>query len=68
MKKRKKIKKRKNINSKGIKLGILKQFMPKQYRSVIDGKIECNAESLIMDKISEVIADYYSAVNTSYLD
>ncbi len=42
--------------------GLLKQFMPVQYKKVMSGEIKLNARSLVHDYISQVVDDYNSAV------
>lgn len=56
-----------NINSIEIPAGMLRQFMPTQYRKVRDGKLSMKAESLVKDCVAELADDYNYAVKTNYI-
>ena len=52
-----------NINSVEIPMGMLKQFMPNQYKKVRDGELKMKAAELVKDCVTEVADDYNFAVN-----
>lgn len=47
-----------NLSTIDIPLGLLSQYLPEQYRKILDGKIEAKPTALIVDKIQQVLADY----------
>lgn len=47
-----------NIDSIQIPMGMLHQFMPRQYRKVRDGLIGPDARSLLKDSVASIIDDY----------
>jgi D-tagatose-1,6-bisphosphate aldolase subunit GatZ/KbaZ len=51
-----------NINQAAVPLNMLSQFMPRQYDAVRAGKINLDAQSLIVDHIGNIIDDYLYAV------
>ncbi|MBQ3396848.1 MAG: class II D-tagatose-bisphosphate aldolase, non-catalytic subunit [Synergistaceae bacterium] len=56
-----------NINSIEIPAGMLRQYMPVQYRKVRDGKLSMKAEALVKDCVAELADDYNYAVKTNYI-
>lgn len=56
-----------NIDSVEIPAGLLRQFMPAQYRKVRDGKLSMKAASLAKDCVAEVADDYNYAVKLNYI-
>lgn len=56
-----------NINSIEIPAGMLRQFMPSQYRKVRDGRLSMKAESLVKDCVAELADDYNYAVKVNYM-
>lgn len=46
-----------------IPLPLLSQYLPVQYQAVLQGKLENNAEALLLHKITQVLADYAVACN-----
>lgn len=57
----------KNIDSVGIPMNVLSQYMPYQYRKVKEGLIDKNAESLIKDYIKLYYEDYHYATRIDEL-
>jgi D-tagatose-1,6-bisphosphate aldolase subunit GatZ/KbaZ len=51
-----------NLKRVQLPLALISQFLPLQYRKVRDGAIKNDPESLIMDKIDNLIDDYYYAI------
>lgn len=51
-----------NLNSIEIPLSLISQFLPLQYKKIRDGSLKNDPESLIKDKIIDVLDDYYYAV------
>lgn len=51
-----------NLNKCGIPLTLVSQFMPEQYRKIRNGILKNDAESLIKDRIGQVLDDYSYAV------
>ena len=56
-----------NLNTYGIPLNLLSQFMPIQYTKVREGLLENNPEALIIDRIINTIDEYLYATNQSEL-
>lgn len=56
-----------NINSIEIPAGMLRQYMPTQYRKVRDGRLSMKAEALVKDCVAELADDYNYAVKTNYI-
>lgn len=56
-----------NVDSVGIPLGMLKQYMPLQYIKVRDGKLECQAKELAKDSVVALVEDYNYAVKYNYM-
>lgn len=56
-----------NINSVGVPLGLLYQYMPVQYIKVRDRKLEKEAKRLIMDNVVEIIDSYNFATKYNYM-
>ena len=56
-----------NLNTYGIPLNLLSQFMPIQYIKVREGKLDNNPEALIIDRIINTIDEYLYATNQSEL-
>ena len=56
-----------NLNTYGIPLNLLSQFMPIQYTKVREGKLDNNPEALIIDRIINTIDEYLYATNQSEL-
>lgn len=56
-----------NLNTYGIPLNLLSQFMPIQYTKVREGKLDNNPEALIVDRIINTIDEYLYATNQSEL-
>ena len=52
-----------NINSVKIPLGLLHQYMPKQFEKVACGKLALDAESLVTDFVCEVMEIYEYATD-----
>lgn len=50
-----------NLNQSTIPLTMLSQYLPNQYLKVSDGQLDPTPESLIIDKIQEIVAQYSSA-------
>ena len=57
-----------NIDSVAEKIpaGLLSQFMPRQYKRVMDGKLAVKAASLVKDYVVECTDDYNYAVSLNY--
>lgn len=47
-----------NLSKEDIPLGLLSQYLPDQYRKVVQGEIKAQPTTLIFDKIQQVLADY----------
>ncbi|MFD1805693.1 tagatose-bisphosphate aldolase subunit GatZ [Pasteurella oralis] len=47
-----------NLLKEKIPLGLLSQYLPEQYRKVVQQKIEATPTALILDKIQQVLTDY----------
>ena len=47
-----------NLNQQAIPLGLLSQYLPKQFDRVLTGSLAANPHSLIIDKIQDVLRDY----------
>ncbi|MFC0308659.1 tagatose-bisphosphate aldolase subunit GatZ [Gallibacterium trehalosifermentans] len=47
-----------NLSKEDIPLGLLSQYLPDQYRKVVQGEINAQPTSLIFDKIQQVLGDY----------
>lgn len=56
-----------NLNLVRIPLGMLRQYMPLQYRKVRDGKLACCARELAKDSIVTLVEDYNYAVKYNYM-
>ena len=56
-----------NMDSVMIPLGMLHQYMPRQYARIRDGKLSLKARELVKDCIVELIEDYNYAVRTNYM-
>ncbi|MFI3254580.1 MAG: class II D-tagatose-bisphosphate aldolase, non-catalytic subunit [Eubacteriales bacterium] len=56
-----------NLSNIELPLGLLSQFMPLQYKKVIEGTIDRNAYSLVKDSVTNVIEDYHKATQSIYL-
>lgn len=56
-----------NLNTYGIPLNLLSQFMPIQYTKVREGLLENNPEALIIDRIINTIDEYLYATNQNEL-
>ena len=56
-----------NLNTYGIPLNLLSQFMPIQYTKVREGLLENNPEALIIDRIINTIDEYLYATNQKEL-
>lgn len=52
-----------NMNSAAIPMGMLHQYMPKQYYKVRDGELSIKAEELVKDFVGTFIDDYNYAVS-----
>ena len=50
-----------NIDGAEIPLGMLSQYMPRQYRKVRDGLLPLKARELAKDCVAAVAEDYYAA-------
>lgn len=50
-----------NINGIEIPMGLLHQFLPRQYRKVRDGLLPLRAETLVKDCVAERLEDYHYA-------
>ena len=51
-----------NIDSVQIPAGMLRQYMPRQYKRVRDGKLDMKASALVKDCVASVCEDYNYAV------
>ncbi|MEG0396255.1 MAG: class II D-tagatose-bisphosphate aldolase, non-catalytic subunit, partial [Oscillospiraceae bacterium] len=51
-----------NLDKATIPLALISQYLPQQYRAVIEGGICNNAKSLLLDKIGALMDDYVFAV------
>ena len=51
-----------NLDTYGIPLGLLSQYMPRQYSKVRSYQLQNKAEDLLMDRIGDCIDDYLYAV------
>ena len=51
-----------NINHSTIPLPLIKQWLPKQYDQLVNGRIQCTFDDLVMDVIGEFIDDYLYAI------
>ena len=47
-----------HLNQQAIPLGLLSQYLPKQFDRVLTGSLAANPHSLIIDKIQDVLRDY----------
>ena len=56
-----------NIDSVEVPAGMLRQYMPVQYRKVRDGLLEMKASSLAKDCVVEIAEDYNYAVKLNYI-
>ncbi len=56
-----------NIDSVEVPAGMLRQYMPVQYRKVRDGLLEMKASSLAKDCVVEIAEDYNYAVKLHYI-
>ncbi|MBQ7666337.1 MAG: class II D-tagatose-bisphosphate aldolase, non-catalytic subunit [Synergistaceae bacterium] len=56
-----------NIDSLEIPAGMLRQYMPRQYRRVRDGMLDMKAAALAKDCVAELADDYNYAVKTNYI-
>ena len=56
-----------NIDSIEIPAGMLRQYMPRQYRRVRDGQLEMKASSLVKDCVAEIADDYNYAVKINFM-
>jgi D-tagatose-1,6-bisphosphate aldolase subunit GatZ/KbaZ len=56
-----------NMDKLSIPLGLLHQYMPRQYARVRDGKLQLKARELVKDCIVELVEDYNYAVKTNYM-
>lgn len=56
-----------NIDSMEIPLGLLHQYMPRQYARVRDGRLRLEAKDLVKDFIVELVEDYNYAVKINYM-
>ena len=56
-----------NIDGANIPMGMLHQYMPRQYARVRDGKLQMKAKELVKDCIVELVEDYNYAVRTNYM-
>ena len=56
-----------NMDSVTIPLGMLHQYMPRQYAFVRDGRLQMKARELVKDCIVELVEDYNYAVKTNYM-
>ncbi|MGQ0286838.1 tagatose-bisphosphate aldolase subunit GatZ [Pasteurellaceae bacterium 22721_9_1] len=52
-----------NLSNEQIPFGLLSQYLPEQYKKVIQKKIEAKPTALIMDKIQQVLGDYSYGCN-----
>lgn len=50
-----------NLDDNKPPLTLISQYMPNQYRAIMEGKIERNTKELIFHKISEVLTQYSTA-------
>ena len=51
----------KNLSEKPLPLALLSQFAPKQHEKIRKGEIAGTAESVILDRIGDVLQDYDAA-------
>ena len=51
-----------NMNGVTVPMGMLHQYMPRQYYKVRDGKLGIKAEELVKDFVAVFIVDYNYAV------
>ena len=56
-----------NLDSVGIPVNMLKQYMPLQYLKVRDGKLPCKAKNLAKDSVVTMVEDYNYAVKFNYM-
>ena len=56
-----------NMDKIKIPLGMLHQYMPRQYARVRDGKLAMKSRELVKDCIVELVEDYNYAVKTNYM-
>lgn len=52
----------KNLKSRNIPLTLISQFLPNQYKKIRNNSLENDPLSLVKDKVTEVLNDYYYAV------
>ncbi|MBQ9573840.1 MAG: class II D-tagatose-bisphosphate aldolase, non-catalytic subunit [Synergistaceae bacterium] len=52
-----------NIDSVEVPMGMLRQYMPRQYQRVRDGKLKLKASSLVKDCVVQLCEDYNYAVS-----
>jgi D-tagatose-1,6-bisphosphate aldolase subunit GatZ/KbaZ len=53
-----------NLGSVGIPMALLSQYFPVQYSRVRDGTLEPSPQSLVMDRVREVVADFSLSAGT----
>lgn len=51
-----------NLNSAEIPLTVISQFMPMQYERIRQGKLKCDAMSLVKEHVKYVLEQYHQAV------
>lgn len=56
-----------NMDSIEIPLGMLHQYMPRQYARIRDGRLRLKARELVKDCVIELVEDYNYAVKTNYM-
>lgn len=56
-----------NMDSVTIPLGLLHQYMPKQYAKVRDGRLQLKAKELVKDCVVSLVEDYNYAVKCNYM-
>lgn len=57
-----------NIDSVEVPMGMLRQYMPRQYERVRDGKLKLKASSLVKDCVAQLCEDYNYAVKIKLYD
>ena len=55
-----------NIDSVEVPAGMLRQFMPRQYKLIRDGLLPMKAAALAKDSVVECVEDYNYAVKVNY--
>lgn len=55
-----------NLRAKGIPPGLISQYMPDQYHQIRQGRIDCDPEALVLNKVQEVLRVYSEACHARH--